>query len=132
MRISARCDYACRAILELSLRWPLREPVQIHTIAEQQNIPLRYLVNILIQLKRMGVVMSLRGKEGGYSLTRPPNKITLGEVLREIEGPLLPVANTTTVFAPIWNEVENAMAKVLDEITFEDISNKIRGINYQI
>ncbi len=106
MRISARCDYACRALLELALHWPNIEPVQTYTISEKQDIPMKYLVQILIQLKRMGLVESARGKHGGYSLAKPPNKISLGEVIREVGGPLLPMANdnwsslTTTVARP--------------------------------
>jgi len=101
---------------------------------------MKYLVQILIQLKRMGLVESARGKHGGYSLAKPPNKISLGEVIREVGGPLLPMANSATkkesVFATIWTEVEEAMAKVLDKISFEDILNKAKGMEgaivYQI
>lgn len=140
MRISARCDYACKALLELALHWPNKGSLTIHTISEKQNIPVKYLVHILIQLKRMGLVESLRGKQGGYRLAKPPNRISLGEVIREVGGPLLPVANSVTkeesVFAVIWREVEGAMAKVLDKMTFEDISNREQGMKgaivYQI
>lgn len=101
---------------------------------------MKYLVHILIQLKRMGLVESVRGKQGGYKLLKPPNKISLGEVIRAIGGPLLPVVNSATkeesVFATIWTEAEGAMAKVLDRITFEDISNREKGMKgaivYQI
>ena len=136
MRISARCDYACRALLELALHWPSKDPLHIHTISENQNIPMKYLVQILIQLKRMGLLGSIRGKQGGYILTKPPNKISLGDVIRETAGPLLPLANSVVkkklVFATIWTEVEDAMAKVLDKITFEDILNKAKGIDRAI
>ncbi len=136
MRISARCDYACKALLELALHWPSKGLLQVHTISEKQDIPMRYLVQILIQLKRMGLVESVRGKQGGYRIAKAPNKISFGEVIRSIGGPLLPVANSATkkesVFATIWNEVEEAMAKVLDKITFEDIVNKARGMEKAI
>jgi len=136
MRISARCDYACKALLELALHWPSKEPVQIHSISERQNIPMKYLVQILLQLKRTELVESLRGKQGGYILARPPDKISLGEVLRNIGGPLLPKANSATkkelVFATIWEEVEEAMSKVLDKVTFENIANKAKGIKRAI
>jgi len=131
MRISARCDYACKAILELSLHWPDKEPMQIHTISEKQGIPVRYLVQILIQLKSMGLVTSIRGKDGGYNLAKAPNRIKLGEVLRQMGGPLLPVAKAAQAeeseFSTIWNEVEAAMAKVLDKVTFEDVLKKVSG-----
>lgn len=140
MRISARCDYACRALLELALHWPSKETLHIHTISERQNIPMRYLVQILIQLKRMGLVTSIRGKEGGYNLAEPPDKIRLGQVMRQIGGPLLPLAGSAarkgSVFATIWDEVEGAMSKILDRITFEDIAERAKGkegaIVYQI
>lgn len=140
MRISARCGYACKALLELSLHWPSKVPLQINAISEKQKIPKRYLVQILIQLKRLGLVRSVRGKEGGYSLVSSPNKISLGKVMRQIGGPLLPVANSALekdlVLATIWNEVEAAMAKVLDKINFEDICIKAKDaketIIYQI
>ena len=131
MRISARCDYACKALLELALHWPNKGPLQIHTISARQGMPLRYLVHILIQLKRIGFVSSSRGKSGGYNLIIPPEKITLSEVLRQVGGPFLPRANTAakkgSVFAGIWQEVEEAMAKVLDSVTFKDIANKAKG-----
>ena len=131
MRISARCDYACRAILELAFHWPKEEPLQIQAISARQNIPIRYLVQILIQLKRLGLVVSIRGKEGGYNLAKSPNEIRFGEVMRLIGGPFLPVAKTAaarnSVFAAIWDEAESAMAKILDKVTFEDISNKAKS-----
>lgn len=140
MRVSARCDYACKALLELALHWPYKEPIQIHTISEKQDIPMRYLVQILIQLKQLGLVNSIRGKEGGYVLAKSPTKISLGRLMRQIQGPLLPVANSSkengSVFATIWGEVEAAMAKVLDKVTFEDVCKKARrldkAISYQI
>jgi len=140
MRISARCDYACRALLELSLHWPNKEPVQIHTISQKQDIPVRYLVHILIQLKQMGLVDSLRGKEGGYVLVKPPNIISLGEIMRKIQGPLLSLAksskNSKSIFPAIWQDLEVAMAKVLDKLTFEDVCNKLKKMDkavlYQI
>ncbi|MFC1623993.1 RrF2 family transcriptional regulator [Candidatus Omnitrophota bacterium] len=136
MRISARCDYACKALLELALHWPSKEPLHIQVISKKQEIPMRYLVQILIQLKRMGLVDSVRGKEGGYTLTELPNKISFGKVMRQIQGPLLPVAECSkkngSVFTAIWQEVEASMAKVLDKVTFEDVCNKVRGMSKTI
>lgn len=140
MRISARCDYACKAILELAIHWPNKKPLQVQVIAKRQKIPVRYLIQILLQLKRMGTVTSSRGKEGGYNLAQPPAKISLGEVMRKLGGPLLPAANSAakkgSVFAAIWKEVEYSMAKVLDKVTFEDIVHKANGtkgaVIYQI
>ncbi len=140
MRISARCEYACKALLELALHWPDRDPLQIYAISEKQEIPLRYLVQILIQLKRAGFVKSARGKEGGYNLAKSPDEIKMGEVMRQTTGQLLPISELASggdpVFDEIWREAEEAIANVLDKITFEDILNKAKGLeaslNYQI
>lgn len=140
MRISARCDYACRALLELSLHWPDNAPVHIQKISENQEIPERYLVQILIQLKRLGLVTSSRGKEGGYNLAKPPEDIRLGEVMRTISGNLLPIADSAlrngSVFVGIWKEVEGVMEDILGKVSFADIcrklTNKENVIMYQI
>ena len=140
MRISARCDYACKALLELALHWPDNEPLHIKAISKNQNIPMRYLVQILIQLKRLGLVKSVRGKEGGYNIAKPLSEITLGMVVRSMSGELLslagPAMDKGSVFKPIWQEVGIVMAEVLDRITFEDILAKAEGadriLNYQI
>ena len=140
MRISARCDYACKAILELALHWPSREPMHVEEISKNQGIPIKYLVQILIQLKRLGFVESTRGKQGGYVLVKEPKFIKFGNIIREICGPLLPLAKSAakkeSIFVNIWKEVESAMAEILDKVTFDDVLNKAKGkektIFYQI
>lgn len=140
MRISASCDYACRTILELAMHWPSKDPVQLQEISQNQEMPFKYLGQITMQLKKIGLVRSVRGKYGGYTLAKPPSSISLGKLIRQINGPLLPVADSRTkrnpVFKAIWEEVEEAMARILDKVTFEDILNKARGkekiIVYQI
>jgi Rrf2 family protein len=140
MRISAECDYACRALLELSLHWPNQEPMQINKISRKQNIPLRYLVQILIKLKKVGFVKSSRGKDGGYNLTKSPEKIDLGELMRKMSGPIVSFPDSakkdSTVFTTIWEEMEKAISKKLNTINFSDISKKVKlkkgVLNYQI
>jgi len=131
MKISAESDYACRALLELALNWPGRKLVQVSVIAKKQNIPIKYLEQILIELKNIGMVESVRGKQGGYRLVKEPRKISLGEVMRKTRGPLLQIADAAekreSVFTPIWKETEEAIAKVLDKINFEDIANKAKS-----
>jgi len=132
MRISAKCNYVCCAILELALHWPSKEPLPIQIISKNQSIPVRYLVQILIQLKQIGIVGSARGKQGGYNLIKSPEQLKLGKIIRSISGPLLPIARDassaekTDAFKTIWRDVENAMAAILDEITFADIVEKVR------
>ncbi|MDP8258125.1 MAG: Rrf2 family transcriptional regulator [Candidatus Aadella gelida] len=140
MRISAKCDYACRALLELSLHWPDKVPVHIKQISKNQEMPERYLVQILIQLKRLGLVTSSRGKEGGYILAKSPENIRLGEVMRAISGDLLPIADSAlrngSVFVGIWKEVEGAMEDILGKVSFADICRKLtqkeKVLMYQI
>jgi Rrf2 family protein len=85
----------------------------------------------------MGLVKSIRGKEGGYILTKAPNSITLKEVIENIEGSLLGITDSSkkgSIFLPIWIEVEKALSDVLEKFTFEDIANKVREMSlmYQI
>jgi Rrf2 family protein len=112
----------------------------VSAIAKIQDIPIKYLEQILIQLKSARLVESVRGKQGGYRLAKAPGEISLGEVMRKIEGPILKLADTATqkksVFTAIWKEVEGSIVKVLDKVNFEDIANKTKGIEgtmiYQI
>lgn len=133
MRISARCDYACKALIALSLHWPSEHPLSIHAISEAQDIPMRYLVQILIQLKRAGLVVSVRGKAGGYLLNKPPEKITLGEVVRNIQGPLMTVSQESrrqdAVLNTIWSEISSIIDHEMDKIEFKTISKRYNKKN---
>src|SRR6266576_5917499 len=86
MRVSAKADYAVRAALQLASAPD--GPVKGETIAEAQDIPLRFLENILAELRHAGLVQSQRGAEGGYLLARPPGEIALADVIRAVDGPL--------------------------------------------
>lgn len=132
MKISAKGDYATRAVLDLAMTYG--EGVsQIHAIAERQRIPVKYLETILLLLNRAGIVRSRRGNQGGYYLSRPPEAITVGEVIRVIDGSLAPIdcASTTAYEAcpeesacglrSVWVETRNAVANILDNTTFKDV-----------
>jgi Rrf2 family cysteine metabolism transcriptional repressor len=135
--LSSRGKYATRALLDLSLH-PEEGPVQIHDIAERQKIPVKYLEQILLSLKRSGFVNSRKGPGGGYFLARPPAEITLGAVVRAMDGPLSPmscasVTGYTECGCPepetcglraIWKEARDALAAVLDGTTFADIRDR--------
>ena len=133
MKVSAKGDYACRALLELAFKYDSGSPVHVSEIAEKQQIPKKYLVQILVMLKSAGLVKSKRGVEGGYQLSRPPSEITLGEVVRIIDGPLMPVkcstedASTTCpliptcAIHPVWESVREAISDIVDNITYEDL-----------
>ncbi|MDI7861367.1 Rrf2 family transcriptional regulator [Rhizobiaceae bacterium n13] len=88
--ISQKAKYALRALSALAKADP-NEPVLIGEIAAQQNIPRKFLEQILLELKHAGVVASRRGKQGGYLLLKPANAITFGEILRLVDGPIAPL-----------------------------------------
>ena len=90
MSVSSKCYYALRAIYALA-EHASTEPLKIAEIAEREQIPIRFLEVILGQLKGGGFVRSRRGAEGGYMLARPPEEITVGEVMRYVDGPIAPV-----------------------------------------
>ena len=131
MKISAKAEYACLAMFELAQRHGGPRPTQIHLIAEAQAIPSQYLVQILIQLQRSGLVRSERGAKGGYRLARAPQDISVGEVLRVIDGPLMVTRSSAggevsddprgKQFQAIWAEVQDAMSEVVDRMSFADL-----------
>lgn len=88
MRISKKTEYALRALIEVSLQSDLHSLISIQKIAQSTEIPVKFLEQILLTLKNAGILKSKRGMEGGYSLQRPLDQITLAEILRVIEGPL--------------------------------------------
>jgi Rrf2 family protein len=134
MLVSQKSQYALRAILELSVRYK-QGWTKISDIADAQAIPPRFLEVILSQLKQAGFVTSRRGTEGGYVLVRPPEQLTVGEVLRFVQGPVGPVdcvADQVSgenkcplygdcVFLPLWKRVEEAISGVYDSTTFQDL-----------
>jgi len=130
--ISNRCLYALHATLELSLR-NNQGPATIGQIAEAQRIPVRFLEAILRQLKQAGIAKSLRGKEGGYQLAREPHTITMGEIIRIFEGPLVAIGqtdgsgesqNVPTVFTPVWKTAEAALSSVYDATDFGALAER--------
>ena len=89
--LSCRAQYATRAILDLSLLYA-EGPIRIHDIAERQNIPFKFLQQILVSLRMTGFVQSRKGPGGGYLLAMAPQEITLGAVVRAIDGPIAPIS----------------------------------------
>ena len=130
MRVSAKTDYAIRAALELAAASDER-PVKGERIATAQAIPLRFLENILMQLRHAGLVESRRGAEGGYRLARPPGDVTLAQVIRAIDGPLAGVSGSRPetlefdgVSAPmrdVWIAVRASLRSVLEHVTLADV-----------
>ena len=132
MVLSQKSQYAVRAVFELAKR-DGSGPVKTARIAAAEAIPARFLENILSQLRQAEIVESVRGKDGGYLLHRAPDEITVGEVIRLVQGPMLPVECTDPatakdcplrpgcVLLPMWDRAYQAMICVYDGTTFQDL-----------
>ena len=124
MYISVKSDYALLAIFDLAAQRP-GEPIRIADIARRQKIPQKFLELILAGLKQAGFVESRRGAEGGYLLARPPESLTLGEVLRSVEGLRTGKGHdrrqAETPFTDMWEKVDKAVSGVVDQTTFADL-----------
>ena len=127
MQISAKTDYACRALVELAIHWPNQEPLQISTISQRQQIPVKFLTQILITLKQMGYTQSLRGKKGGYRLAVKPAEIKLAELLGRLGGgdfSFTDEVKSDNIMASIWNDINKSIAQTMEAITMETIANR--------
>jgi Rrf2 family protein len=128
MRISAKGDYAVKAMLDLAMHRG-RPLVPIQEIAARQGIPQRYLEQVLLSLKRAGLLTSKRGSTGGYHLTKSPDEITVGVVLRAVEGSSAPFEGGPPGrgrgydedLAELWDEIGEAVAGVVDRWTLGDL-----------
>jgi Rrf2 family protein len=129
MHVSAKADYAVRAAIELAAAGP--GPVKGDRIAEAQQIPLKFLENILSDLRHAGYVQSQRGAEGGYWLAAPPDTITLADIIRAVDGPLANVRGArpesvqyqgaASRLVEAWIAVRVALRSVLEQITLADL-----------
>jgi Rrf2 family transcriptional regulator, cysteine metabolism repressor len=137
MAITQKSKYALRATLELAVRFG-QGPISIGEIAKAQTIPARFLEAILAQLKRAGLVESRRGNEGGYVLARSPGLVSVGDVLRVVQGSLAdpdpPAARghgngshaSQVVFSPIWQSAARAASAVYDAASFQVLVDRYR------
>ncbi len=132
MIMSQKARYAVRAVLELSRREGTG-PVKAAEIAKAQQIPVRFLENILWQLRSMGVLKSLRGKDGGYLLVKKSADLSVGELVRAIQGPVFAAdcldasrgvecaLKSSCVLLPVWERGHKAMMDVYDSTSFQDL-----------
>jgi Rrf2 family protein len=133
--ISKRTQYGLKAVLNLASHYG-EGPVLIASISESEGIPVRFLELILLNLKNRGLLQSKKGKGGGYELSRPPSTVTIGSLIRMMEGPLAPLpCASETAFKPcqecpdiegcgiriVMRQVRDAMAEVLDRTTLSDL-----------
>lgn len=141
MKLSLRGEYALRALLVLGLNYG-ESVVRVQAISEQQNIPKRFLEQILNDLKSAGVVQSRRGVAGGYRLARRPEEITLAEVVRHIEGALAPVSCVSERFyekcscpdearcaiRSVMKEIREAIVKIAGRVTIAELCERWRNL----
>ena len=126
MKVTARVTYALLALFELALNQN-QVRIQAREIALRQHIPLRFLEQIMIQLKRAGLVRSTRGATGGYTLHRSPAQITLRNIVEAVEGEVsfvYPKLNTRPAISKIWNEIEVEFVEKLESITVQDVVHR--------
>ncbi len=135
MKITYKGDYALKAILDLALHYS-DGVVTIHKISKRADIPIKFLEQVLLDLKRGGFVESRRGKEGGYLLAKAPSKITVGDIVRFIDGPIEPISCVDKkysgcneiykcVFRRIWQDTAKSISLIVDNITFEDLTKEV-------
>jgi Rrf2 family protein len=137
--LSKKAKYGLRALYALTRRYG-EGPVLISTLAKQELIPQKFLEAILLEMRNRGIVASKKGKGGGYALSVPPNRITIGSVVRMIDGPLAPLpcasetafrkcdecANVETCETRlVMKQVRDATAAILDRTTLEEVCRKI-------
>lgn len=144
MKLTLRGEYALRALLVLGLNYD-GPVVRIQAISEQQNIPKRFLEQILNDLKSAGIVQSRRGVAGGYRLARRPDQITIASVVRHIEGALAPISCVSEQFyekcscpdesrcaiRSVMKEVRDAVVKLAERITVADICERSRKLQQE-
>ncbi len=132
MRVSAKADYALRAAIELAAHEGER-PLKGERIAQAQEIPLKFLENILVELRRAGIVTSRRGAEGGYLLARPADEVTVADVVRAVEGPIANVrgrgpetveySGSAERLREVWIAVRANLRAVLEHVTLADLAS---------
>jgi Rrf2 family cysteine metabolism transcriptional repressor len=137
MRITTKGDYATRALQDLALHYG-SGPIPIDQIALRQDLPVRYLEQLLLTLRRAGILQSKRGVNGGYTLAKPPAEITLGAILRAVDGPVEPIScladtprepcarETACALRDVWSDVHRAVAAIVDRTTLQDICDRSR------
>ena len=146
MKLSVRGEYALRALLVLARDFQEDDTVvRIQEVSAKQNIPKRFLEQILNDLKSGGMVESKRGVAGGYRLRRPPERITLAEIVRHIEGPLAPVSCVSEKFyekcscpdesrcaiRSVMTEVRDNIVKVMEQTTLADLADRARQLEQE-
>jgi Rrf2 family transcriptional regulator, cysteine metabolism repressor len=125
MNISSRCDYACRAVVELAKYAKTDTPLTATAIAEKRGIPEKYLVHILLQLKKSGIVNSIRGAQGGYLMAQPADSVTLLDIVVAVDGPVLDplpsISSSSDDLKATWKGIAADVENLLQKRTIQSI-----------
>jgi Rrf2 family cysteine metabolism transcriptional repressor len=139
MKLSQKCQYAVRAILELAVRYGDR-PVSASTISESQAVPKRFMEVILNELRPSGLITAKRGAHGGYTLAKPPSQISVGDVIRIVDGPLDPVVCSgenadeccqrypNCSLVTLWIDAREAVESVYNQRDFQQLADTEREL----
>jgi len=141
MRLSKRGEYGLRAMIDLATWKAENGVIQIREIAEREHIPLKFLEQILLTLKNAGLLHSKMGASGGYYLAKPADQITLGSIVRILDGPLAPIGCVSQMaYEPcgcpdeqtcglrlVMMDVRNAIADILDNTTLADVARRVEA-----
>jgi len=140
MKVSTKGRYGLRAMFELAQQYG-SGPIPLAEIAERQELSEQYLEQLIAILRKSGLIKSVQGAQGGYMLAKPPKEITVGDVLRVLEGPLVPVdcvdenvggqdcrRYEQCVSRLVWEKVRDSVSKVVDSITLEDMCHDAKAM----
>jgi Rrf2 family protein len=132
LRISARADYALRAAIELAVAYDSGRATKGDAIGRAQSIPVKFLENLLADLRHLGIVRSQRGTEGGYWLARPPAEVTVADVIRAVDGPMasirgqrpeqLDYSGSAEPLQVVWIAVRASLREVVENVTLADLA----------
>lgn len=139
MRLSTRGRYGVKALFELAMHYG-EGPVSLKTVAERQGLSEHYLEQLVAPLRKAGLIKSVRGAQGGYQLTRPPGDITVGDVIRVLEGPIAPTDCVVLdedsiehcgradgcIARGVWAKIRDSVLEVVDSITMADLCEDAR------
>jgi Rrf2 family protein len=144
MRVSAKAEYACIAMVHLALHYRDPVPARIKAIADAHGIPQRFLVQILLQLKTAGLVASVRGAAGGYQLAKSPDKISLAEIISAVidrtqtqrsDTVALATSGAVRAVRSIWQHLQEEEQRTLQKLTLGELSRRAHEkseLSYQI
>jgi Rrf2 family protein len=144
MRLSKRGEYGLRAMVQMAAVNGEGTPLSVKSIAGRERIPVKFLEQILLGLKNAGLLQSRMGAGGGFYLARPPGRITLGEIIRVLDGPLAPIRCVSrTAYEPcacpdeetcglrmVMFDVRNAIADILDHTTLADVARRVEKVRH--